>query len=127
MRLHLSMSPLLRESAEKQRLARRRAAVAVRAATSEESVGPAGTVAIAGGLVASPIVLLSAYTLATTGEGLPPGPGGALGAAGAQLGTPIDCTSCCIGGEQAARVLCLHLTTGHNGHRGKTQCRPVMS
>ena len=48
-------------------------------------MGPAGTAAIAGGLVASPIVLLSAYTLATTGEGLPPGPGGAFGAAGGQL------------------------------------------
>lgn len=54
-------------------------------------MGPAGTAAIAGGLVASPIVLLSAYTLATTGEGLPPGPGGALGAAGMLLLTRTRC------------------------------------
>jgi hypothetical protein len=44
-------------------------------------VGTVGTAAIALGLLANPIVAWSEYTLATTGAGLPPGPGGALGAA----------------------------------------------
>ena len=57
-------------------------------------MGPAGTAAIAGGLVASPIVLLSAYTLATTGEGLPPGPGGAFGAAGEHSASHDWCVPC---------------------------------
>lgn len=51
-----------------------------RAAASDD-VGAAGTAAIALGLLANPIALWSEYTLATTGAGLPPGPGGALGAA----------------------------------------------
>ncbi|KAL3698717.1 hypothetical protein R1sor_012793 [Riccia sorocarpa] len=52
------------------------------AAQSEdaESVGPVGIGAIAGGLVAVPVVAWSLYTLKTTGCGLPPGPGGAIGA-----------------------------------------------
>ncbi|KAL2645366.1 hypothetical protein R1flu_012953 [Riccia fluitans] len=52
------------------------------AAQSEdaESVGPVGVGAIAGGLVAVPVVAWSLYTLKTTGCGLPPGPGGAIGA-----------------------------------------------
>jgi len=41
---------------------------------------PAVAIAVAG-LALSPIVFWSEYTLATTGSGLPPGPGGALGAA----------------------------------------------
>lgn len=41
-----------------------------------------GTALIALGLPANPLCLWSEYTLATTGAGLPPGPGGALGAAG---------------------------------------------
>lgn len=46
-----------------------------------DDVGAAGTAAIALGLVSNPIVDWSLYTLKTTGAGLPPGPGGALGAA----------------------------------------------
>lgn len=40
----------------------------------------AGLLAIAGGLVACPVVFWSEWTLKTTGCGLPAGPGGALGA-----------------------------------------------
>lgn len=47
---------------------------------SESEGGIAETVAIAGGLVASPVIGWSLYTLKTTGCGLPPGPGGSLGA-----------------------------------------------
>ncbi|KAK1276348.1 hypothetical protein QJS04_geneDACA011659 [Acorus gramineus] len=36
--------------------------------------------AIAGGLVSGPVILWSLYTLKTTGCGLPPGPGGSIGA-----------------------------------------------
>ncbi|GAB4848864.1 hypothetical protein Ancab_003658 [Ancistrocladus abbreviatus] len=36
--------------------------------------------AIAGGLVATPVIGWSLYTLKTTGCGLPPGPGGSIGA-----------------------------------------------
>ncbi|CAH1413561.1 unnamed protein product [Lactuca virosa] len=36
--------------------------------------------AIAGGLIANPVIGWSLYTLKTTGCGLPPGPGGSLGA-----------------------------------------------
>lgn len=43
-------------------------------------VGTAGLVAIAGGLVANPVVAWSLFTLKTTGCGLPPGPGGSIGA-----------------------------------------------
>eukprot|EP00884_Botryococcus_braunii_P011040 jgi/Botrbrau1/19938/Bobra.0059s0055.1 len=49
-------------------------------AGQDEDVGPVGLAAVAGGLVANPVVLWSLYTLKTTGSGLPPGPGGALGA-----------------------------------------------
>ncbi|PSC73380.1 hypothetical protein C2E20_3528 [Micractinium conductrix] len=59
----------------------RRARVAPVAAASSEDVGTVGTAAIALGLLANPICLWSEYTLKTTGAGLPPGPGGALGAA----------------------------------------------
>lgn len=46
-----------------------------------EEVGTAGLAAAALGLPLNAVVLWSEYTLATTGAGLPPGPGGALGAA----------------------------------------------
>ena len=36
--------------------------------------------AVAAGLIANPVVLVSEYFLKTTGEGLPPGPGGLYGA-----------------------------------------------
>lgn len=49
--------------------------------TDDADVGTAGLAAIALGLLANPIVLWSEYTLKATGSGLPPGPGGALGAA----------------------------------------------
>ncbi|KIY97936.1 hypothetical protein MNEG_10028 [Monoraphidium neglectum] len=51
------------------------------AAQATNDVGTAGLAAIALGLPASGITLWSEYTLFTTGAGLPPGPGGALGAA----------------------------------------------
>jgi hypothetical protein len=59
-----------------------RAAAVVRrsvvAAASSDDVGAAGTAAIAVGLLSNPIALWSEYTLATTGSGLPPGPGDRL-------------------------------------------------
>ncbi|KAF8072746.1 hypothetical protein HT031_000406 [Scenedesmus sp. PABB004] len=58
---------------------RPRRAVVVRAAQGD-AVGPAEYAGIAAGLVANPVCLWSEYTLKTTGAGLPPGPGGALGA-----------------------------------------------
>jgi hypothetical protein len=48
--------------------------------TSEE-IGVAGTAAIALGVPSIPILIWSEYKLATTGDGLPPGPSGLLGAA----------------------------------------------
>lgn len=42
--------------------------------------GIAEKVAIAGGLVSTPVIGWSLYTLKTTGCGLPPGPGGSIGA-----------------------------------------------
>uniref|UniRef100_A0A383WAY0 Uncharacterized protein n=1 Tax=Tetradesmus obliquus TaxID=3088 RepID=A0A383WAY0_TETOB len=50
------------------------------AASSDADVGAAGLAAIAAGLVANPVMLFSEYTLKTTGEGIPPGPGGLYGA-----------------------------------------------
>lgn len=47
-----------------------------------EDIGTVGMALIALGLPANPICLWSEFTLATTGSGLPEGPGGALGAAG---------------------------------------------
>ena len=47
-----------------------------------EDIGVAGTVSIALGLPSNLICYWSEYTLATTGHGLPEGPGGVLGAAG---------------------------------------------
>jgi hypothetical protein len=48
--------------------------------TAAADVGAAGLAAIAAGLVANPVMLFSEYTLKTTGEGIPPGPGGLYGA-----------------------------------------------
>ena len=63
---------------------RRRSGVLLRASAGEEDGEGLPTPAlVVGGLfgcVAAPVVIWSAYTLATTGEGLPPGPSGALGA-----------------------------------------------
>ncbi|KAG2448460.1 hypothetical protein HYH02_006352 [Chlamydomonas schloesseri] len=59
-----------------------RASVRAQAGSSDSAdVGTAGLAAIALGLPANAIMLWSEYTLKTTGAGLPPGPGGALGAA----------------------------------------------
>ncbi|KAI3437440.1 uncharacterized protein J3R85_005425 [Psidium guajava] len=46
----------------------------------DADVGLAGKAAIAGGLVSTPVIAWSLYTLKTTGCGLPPGPGGSIGA-----------------------------------------------
>ncbi|KAK3413958.1 hypothetical protein EUGRSUZ_I02457 [Eucalyptus grandis] len=46
----------------------------------DSDVGLAGKAAIAGGLVSTPVIAWSLYTLKTTGCGLPPGPGGSIGA-----------------------------------------------
>ncbi len=54
----------------------RRPRVAPAAAADAEDIGTAGTAAIALGALANPLVLLSDYTLYTTGRGLPEGPGG---------------------------------------------------
>ena len=48
--------------------------------SSESGGGITETVAIAGGLVSTPVIAWSLYTLKTTGCGLPPGPGGSIGA-----------------------------------------------
>lgn len=48
--------------------------------SDSSSNGVAEKAAIAGGLVSTPVILWSLYTLKTTGCGLPPGPGGAIGA-----------------------------------------------
>ncbi|KAE8693280.1 Leucine-rich repeat family protein isoform 1 [Hibiscus syriacus] len=48
--------------------------------TSESGNGVAEKAAIAGGLVANPVIAWSLYTLKTTGCGLPPGPAGLIGA-----------------------------------------------
>lgn len=46
----------------------------------ESSDGLVEKAAIAGGLVSTPVIAWSLYTLKTTGCGLPPGPGGSIGA-----------------------------------------------
>lgn len=48
--------------------------------SSEAGTGTAGKVAIVAGLVSTPVIGWSLYTLKTTGCGLPPGPGGSIGA-----------------------------------------------
>ncbi|XVF15739.1 hypothetical protein REPUB_Repub09cG0181700 [Reevesia pubescens] len=54
--------------------------VAMAKETSESGNGITEKAAIAGGLVANPVIGWSLYTLKTTGCGLPPGPGGSIGA-----------------------------------------------
>jgi hypothetical protein len=71
---------------------------AARAAAAD--VGTVGLAAIALGLPASVLTLVSEYTLFTTGSGLPPGPGGALGAAevrarGARLASSVSLGVAC--------------------------------
>ncbi|KAK1287211.1 hypothetical protein QJS10_CPB19g00509 [Acorus calamus] len=44
------------------------------------TTSPVELAAIAGGLVSGPVIAWSLYTLKTTGCGLPPGPGGSIGA-----------------------------------------------
>ncbi|TXG67482.1 hypothetical protein EZV62_008757 [Acer yangbiense] len=41
---------------------------------------PRREIAIAGGLISTPVIGWPLYTLKTTGYGLPPGPGGSIGA-----------------------------------------------
>ncbi|KAG0610628.1 hypothetical protein M758_7G079500 [Ceratodon purpureus] len=62
------------------RLSGRRGLRVVAQQTEAGDVGTAGVAAIAGGLVANPVVAWSLYTLKTTGCGLPPGPFGLIGA-----------------------------------------------
>ncbi|XP_021718468.1 uncharacterized protein LOC110686185 [Chenopodium quinoa] len=56
--------------------------VAMAKGTSNETEdgGIVEKLAIAGGLISSPVIGWSLYTLKTTGCGLPPGPGGSIGA-----------------------------------------------
>ena len=56
----------------------RRASAKTRAAIDQNSTVTKAV--IAAGFVANPVVLVSEYFLKTTGEGLPPGPGGIYGA-----------------------------------------------
>lgn len=48
--------------------------------SSDTGNGIVEKAAIAGGLVSNPVIVWSLYTLKTTGCGLPPGPGGSIGA-----------------------------------------------
>ena len=52
----------------------------VKPQAAAENDGTLTKAAVAAGLVANPVVLVSEYFLKTTGEGLPPGPGGIYGA-----------------------------------------------
>ncbi|GER38378.1 hypothetical protein STAS_14898 [Striga asiatica] len=52
----------------------------VMAKQNKSEGSPTETVASLGGLVAIPVIGWSLYTLKTTGCGLPPGPGGSIGA-----------------------------------------------
>lgn len=54
--------------------------VAMAKETSDTKANIAEIAAIAGGLVSTPVIAWSLYTLKTTGCGLPPGPGGSIGA-----------------------------------------------
>ncbi|XP_015069709.1 uncharacterized protein LOC107014352 [Solanum pennellii] len=47
---------------------------------STQTTPPIEKIAIAGGLISTPVIGWSLYTLKTTGCGLPPGPGGSIGA-----------------------------------------------
>ncbi|KAL5557265.1 hypothetical protein UlMin_039501 [Ulmus minor] len=55
-------------------------AMAKESSDDETSGGIAETLAIGGGLISTPVIGWSLYTLKTTGCGLPPGPGGSIGA-----------------------------------------------
>ncbi|GLT80001.1 hypothetical protein SLA2020_514640 [Shorea laevis] len=48
--------------------------------SSESGNGIVEKAAIGGGLISTPVIAWSLYTLKTTGCGLPPGPGGSIGA-----------------------------------------------
>lgn len=48
--------------------------------TEDDDGGIAEKVAVAAGLISTPVIGWSLYTLKTTGCGLPPGPGGSIGA-----------------------------------------------
>ena len=63
------------------------------AAPRVADIGTAGTAAIAVGLPANLVMLWSEYTLFSTGAGLPPGPGGLLGAAEVRGAGLIHATS----------------------------------
>ncbi|XP_076933750.1 uncharacterized protein LOC143599753 [Bidens hawaiensis] len=58
----------------------RRVAVISMAKQSDSTTGLPETLAIAGGFVSTPVIAWSLYNLKTTGCGLPPGPGGSIGA-----------------------------------------------
>ncbi|XP_020591181.1 uncharacterized protein LOC110032019 [Phalaenopsis equestris] len=62
---------------------RRRSAAAITCKAKDAGGGSTETLEIAvaaGALIANPVIGISLYVLKTTGCGLPPGPGGALGA-----------------------------------------------
>ncbi|XP_028760406.1 uncharacterized protein LOC114719115 [Neltuma alba] len=65
-------------------LAFRKPRAKIRAMAKEDSEAGGGGVvekaAIAGGLISTPVIAWSLFTLKTTGCGLPPGPGGSIGA-----------------------------------------------
>ncbi|XWS42040.1 hypothetical protein CRYUN_Cryun17cG0134600 [Craigia yunnanensis] len=65
---------------ERQRLQTPSKVLAMAKETSESGNEVIEKAAIAGGLVANPVIAWSLYTLKTTGCGLPPGPGGMIGA-----------------------------------------------
>ncbi|CAF1924221.1 hypothetical protein Bca4012_070023 [Brassica carinata] len=54
--------------------------ITAKAKDNTESGGVLENAAIAGGLVSTPVIGWSLYTLKTTGCGLPPGPAGSIGA-----------------------------------------------
>ncbi|CAN1814192.1 hypothetical protein LINPERHAP1_LOCUS27066 [Linum perenne] len=60
--------------------ATQRRRIRIVAKAEETSSGVAEKAAIAGGLISTPVIAWSLYTLKTTGCGLPPGPGGSIGA-----------------------------------------------
>ena len=75
----------------------------------DDDIGAAGLAAVAAGALANPIVLWSEFTLKTTGAGLPPGPGGALGAAGNERDA--------VGGVCVLFVVCAFFVAGARSSR----------
>ncbi|XP_017257998.1 uncharacterized protein LOC108227391 [Daucus carota subsp. sativus] len=69
-------------SASKRKLSTSRniTAMAKNDTSSEDELGIAEKAGIAAGLVSNPVIAWSLFTLKTTGCGLPPGPGGSIGA-----------------------------------------------